>query len=189
MSIEWPLVVEVEALIALVASLAVFWATQAIGHRIRRADLVRSHTEDFYSHPELQAFFMRLERGEIKHVKMGSSDDAQLSELLDYLNTVGNSRARGGIRLSDIAGTTIGYITHRLWSSPAVMTYLRETLENDAQKGYPGPAFHHFFSLADDLSKIDLRRGHRWVDRDQRKLVANVARLHEQMRRGHLAAM
>lgn len=154
--------IEAWAAVAAVAlTLSLFLITRRNERDIRRAELVRALTQDFYQHENLRALFAEIDQGTFGGVgdPPGNPTEQSLVHLLDYLNTVGHSYVRGALRIEDLAGTTIGYMSFKVWQDDHVQSYLDQVRATDAEAEYAGAGFQHFYSLAAALDAWSRRAG------------------------------
>lgn len=138
------------AAIAVVVTLFTFAVNRVHDRRIRRAELLRNYTNDFYSDKRITDLFMDVDhsRYSIGDDEIGTDKELALIRLLDFLNILGYNWLRGVVRLRDIAPTTLGYAAVRLHADRGVVWYLTKVEGWDQERYVPGTGFGYFRELA-----------------------------------------
>jgi hypothetical protein len=140
----------VVAAIAVLVTLFIFAVNRVHDRRIRRAELLRNYTNDFYSDKRITDLFMDVDhsRYSIDEEEIGTEKELALIRLLDFLNILGYNWLRGVVRIRDIAPTTLGYAAVRLHSDRSVVWYMTKVEVWDQERYVPGTGFGYFRELA-----------------------------------------
>jgi len=108
------------AAVAVIVSVGAFGSTRRRDVVVRRAELLRAYTNDFYADAAMSALFLDLEYGRTSYeLVRKTSHETSLVRLLDLLNSVGHSARVGIIRRRDLLDTTLGYACVVAWGVPA----------------------------------------------------------------------
>ncbi|GAB3055741.1 hypothetical protein GCM10027053_15910 [Intrasporangium mesophilum] len=128
---------------------------------IRRADLVRAYTSDFYADQNVVKLFSDLDydrfRFDATDEWLGTGAESTLVRMLDIFNSLGHNARHGVIGLSDIHGTTIGYAVLRAYDSAEVVRYLEYVRQWDHEHLGTGVPFQFFQELAMELRTVSAR--------------------------------
>lgn len=146
---------------AVVLALVTFLFSSRRDKAIRRADLVRAYTSDFYADEKVVELFSDLDYDRFRFTPtdqwLGTSAESTLVRMLDIFNSLGHNARRGVINVSDIHGTTIGYAVLRAYDSPDVTRYLEYVRQWDHEHLGTGVPFQFFQELAIDLRAVSAR--------------------------------
>lgn len=114
--------------------------TRTAERRLRRAELIRSYTNDFYLSRDVVELFMDIdhERFNYDSTFLGSDRELALIHLLDNFNALGHSWRRHVISLNDLLPTTLAYAALRTWENPSVRRYLSQIQIWDENRYWPG---------------------------------------------------
>jgi hypothetical protein len=136
---------QVTAVAAIGVALLTYYRTRAAERRLRRAELVRNYTNDFYFSRDVTTLFMDIdhERFVYDDGLLGSDRELALIHLLDYFNALGHNWKRRIVLLDDILPTTLAYAALRAWENPGVRQYLVQVRIWDEERylGRPAPVF------------------------------------------------
>lgn len=123
---------------------------------MRRAELIRNYTNDFYLSTHITTTFMDIDHGRFVYSDefLGTEDELALIHLLDYFNNVGHNVRRGVVTLDDLVPTTVGYAALRTWEDPEVRKYLGQITVWDEDRYVPGSAYRYFEELAVDIALL-----------------------------------
>ncbi|WP_324651668.1 hypothetical protein [Georgenia sp. H159] len=176
--IDWESVGGAATALALLVALVTYVTTARREKSIRRAELVRAYTADFYSDERVVKLFMDLdyERFEFPKVNdqwLGTIGEATLVRMLDLFNSIGHNYARKVLTIEDIHGTTLGYAILRAHGSLEVRKYLEHVRAWDGENLGTGVPFQYFQQLGNDL----LTRSRRARERN-RAVPAIIATTH-----------
>jgi hypothetical protein len=149
----------VSALLALVVALGTYVATRLRDSAIRRADLVRQFTADFYASDAVVALFVDIDYERFAFVEdkdkwLGHQPEITLVRMLDLFNSVGHNWHRHVIKLADVHGTTLGYAMLRASESPEVAKYLSFVKGWDSDHLGTGVPFEFFQLMANELATL-----------------------------------
>jgi hypothetical protein len=139
--------------LGVVVAVVTYLHSRSRERRLRRAELVRAYTGDFYGDPEVTAVFLAVDHGRYRltDADLGTAAELALIHLLDILNIVGHNWKRGVLRLEDIVPTTIGYDAVRVYEDSAVQWYLKKVAGWDVERYCAGTGFAYFQALAKAL--------------------------------------
>lgn len=142
------------AAVALAVTLTTFVVSRIREGRLRRAELVRNYTNDFYADPRITTIFMEVDHGRycLDEALLGTDVELAIIRVLDYMNVLGHNWQRRVIPLRDITPTTLGYAAIRIHADPCVTWYLRKVEEWDAQRYGPGSGFGYSRELSAALA-------------------------------------
>ena len=148
-----------------VITIVIFRANSRRESQIRRADLFRNYTNDFYNNKEIGSLFAAIDSGTFEFLlpaddssatDLGTAKELALDQLLDIFNNLGYNFSIKVFKLRDIASTTLGYAMVRVHSNGAVQDYLAHVQE--ANKRYEdslytaGNAWGYFRNMALELA-------------------------------------
>jgi hypothetical protein len=127
--------------------------TRTAERRRRRAELIRSYTNDFHLSRDVVELFMDIdhERFNYDSTFLGSDRELALIHLLDNFNALGHSWRRHVISLNDLLPTTLAYAALRTWENPSVRRYLSQIQIWDENRYWPGLGFRYFEDLAVEI--------------------------------------
>lgn len=140
---------DIIGVLALLVAVGTYAATRLRDSAIRRADLVRQFTVDFYSSDAVVALFVDIDYERFKFVEdkekwLGHQPEITLVRMLDLFNSVGHNWHRRVIKLADVHGTTLGYAMLRAMESPEVARYLQFVKKWDSDHLGTGVPFEFF---------------------------------------------
>jgi hypothetical protein len=149
------------AVAALVTGLITYIRTSQREKSIRRADLVRGYTVEFYSDEALVTLFTDLDYSRFRFTAdeeswLGKKPEQTVVKLLDLFNSVGHNWHRKVLGLEDVHGTTLGYAILRAYNDDEMQKYLAHVDVWDVDHLGTGIAFEYFRRLAlalDERSK------------------------------------
>jgi hypothetical protein len=134
---------------------------------IRRAELVKSYTDTFYSSKEVSALFLRIDyEGYVfSESILNTPSEIILIHFLDLLNSIALHYHNRVLRWRDIAGTTLGYAIVRTYQDKEIQKYLtRIDAHGVAHSGVShsgtGTAFRYFRELGKYLDGKPTRAFH-----------------------------
>lgn len=150
---------DVAALLALVIALGTYVSTRLRDSAIRRADLVRQFTADFYANDAVVSLFVDIDYDRFVFIEdeeewLGHQPEITLVRMLDLFNSVGHNWHRHVIALADVHGTTLGYAMLRAVESPEVAKYLRFVKGWDSDHLGTGVPFEFFQLMANELGTV-----------------------------------
>jgi hypothetical protein len=130
---------------------------QRLERRLRRSELIRHSTYDFYLNPDVTALFMDIDHDRFVYddVFLGSDRELALIHLLDYFNALGHNWKRRIVSLDDLLPTTLTYAALRTWKNADVHRYLRQIQAWDEERYLQGSGFRYF----EGASALCCRRG------------------------------
>jgi hypothetical protein len=138
---------------AIIVAALTYIGTKRREMRIRRAELVRAYTTEFYADPGVTALFMDIDYDRLGNGHLaGSSRELSLIRLLDYFNAMGHNWKRGVLKLDDIFPTTLAYAALRTWENEAVRKYLLQIKKWDEERYAPGSGFRYFEQFAIEIA-------------------------------------
>ncbi|MFV8320319.1 hypothetical protein [Mycobacterium sp. 23] len=156
---------------AIAVTLSLFVLNIRRDKKIKKADLLRNYTNDFYDDKRITALFMAVDSKSFSFTsdQMGTDDELNLVRVLDFLNILGHNWREGVISLGDIAPTTLGYAAVQIHADDNVTQYLQDVEKSDEERYRAGNAFGYFRELAVALatyptSQHDDSRSKRFVD-------------------------
>jgi hypothetical protein len=150
-------------MLAVLVALGTYAATRLRDSAIRRADLVRQFTADFYANDDVVKLFVEMDYDRFTFVEdqktwLGHKPEITLVRMLDLFNSVGHNWHRRVITLADVQGTTLGYAMLRASASPQVATYLSFVEGWDTEHRGTGVPFEFFRLMANELASVSRQR-------------------------------
>jgi hypothetical protein len=146
------------AVAAIGVALLTYYRTRAAERRVRRAELVRNYTNDFYLNRDVTALFMDIDHERFVYDDgiLGSDRELTLIHLLDYFNVLGHNWKRRIISLDDMLPTTLAYAALRAWENPGIRQYLVQIRIWDEERylGASGSGFRYFEELAIEVALL-----------------------------------
>jgi hypothetical protein len=156
------------AVIAIIVTLLTYYRTRAAERRLRRSELIRNYTNDFYLNPDVTAIFMDIDHDRFVYDELflGSDRELALIHLLDYFNALGHNWKRRIVSLDDLLPTTLTYAALRTWENADVRQYLRQIQAWDEERYVQGSGFRYFEELAIEVAFLcgRIQRGARLED-------------------------
>lgn len=157
MNWSWDMTVKMAALLIAVVT---YLCSRQRELRIRRAELVRTYTNDLYADQAVAQLFMDIDHDRLGDWKIaGSKNELTLIRLLDHFNAMGHNLKRGVLRVDDIMPTTLAYAALRTWENTAVREYLRHIAQEDRKNYAAGLGFRYFEELATEIAWLCGRDG------------------------------
>lgn len=141
------------AVATLVTGLITYIRTSQREKSIRRADLVRGYTSEFYSEEALVTLFTDLDYSRFRFTAdeetwLGKKPEQTVVRLLDLFNAVGHNWHRKVLSIEDVHGTTLGYAILRAYNDDEMQKYLAYVDVWDADHLGTGVAFEYFRRIA-----------------------------------------
>lgn len=160
--IAWDSVGGAATALALVVALFTYIASARREKSIRRAELVRGYTADFYSDGRVPDLFMEIDYDRFHFAVdddewLGRAGESTMVRMLDLFNSIGHNYNRGVIELADVHGTTLGYAILRAHDSSDVRRYLEYVKSWDSEHLGTGVPFQYFQELGNDLRQKSIR--------------------------------
>jgi hypothetical protein len=154
--VAWESVGGAATALALLVALVTYVGTARREKSIRRAELIRNYTADFYAGTEVPRLFMEIDYDRIRFSStdatwIGGEGEATMVRMLDLFNSIGHNYSRGVVELSDIHGTTLGYAVLRAHDSVDVRRYLEHVKAWDVEHLGTGVPFQYFQELGNAL--------------------------------------
>lgn len=157
LSTNWGVLADFATVGALIVAVISYIHANYRDKSIRRAELVKSYTSDFYASEEIVDLFMDIDYERFRFNNggewLGGKDEASMVRMLDLFNSVGHNHRRRVLTLSDIHGTTLGYAILRAYESGEVRSYLEHVKAWDGDHLGTGVPFEHFQNLGNALSR------------------------------------
>jgi hypothetical protein len=179
------------AVATLVTGLITYIRTTQRDKSIRRADLVRAYTVEFYSDEALITLFTDLDYSRFRFTAdekswLGKKPEQTVVKLLDLFNSVGHNWHRKVLSLEDIHGTTLGYAILRAYNDDEMQKYLAHVDVWDADHLGTGVAFEYFRRIALALDERSRKfRAARFRDHTRVQLTPTPSGQDGEPSRGH----
>lgn len=141
------------AAVAVIIGLATYVRSTARDKAIRRAELVRAYTSEFYQGSNVVDLFVSIDYNEFQFVNdtttwLSKQPERTVVQMLDLFNSMGHNCDRGVLQVEDVHGTTLGYAAVRAYHCPGIQEYLQYVKQWDADHLGTGVPFLHFQTLA-----------------------------------------
>jgi hypothetical protein len=147
---------------AVAVALMTYVMTAKRDRDLRRSELVKSFTVDFYaSNNVVQLFtdidYNRFEFSPDEESWLGHQPEQTVVRMLDVFNSIGLSWRRGIVTLDDIHGTTLGYAIQRSVQCPGMRDYLTYVHNHDQSHLGTGVPFEFFQEIGLELQERSAR--------------------------------